>query len=130
MSTPTILIVDDELEHRNTIRTYLSPRIECDIKEASNGNEAIQYLKSNPCDLIVLDIKMPVKGGVEVLDSLKDKEKKPDAIVITGWDSEQVYKQCRERGVTEYINKPISLELLLRSVKKILERRNQLKEKD
>ena len=73
---------------------------------------------------------MPVKGGVEVLDSLKDKENKPDAIVITGWDSEQVYKQCRDRGVSEYINKPISLELLLRSVKKLLKKRNQLKEKD
>ena len=130
MNIPIILIVDDELDQRSTVKNYLGIRIKCQIEEASNGNEAIQLLKTKPYDLIILDIKMPVKGGVEVLEAIKDREEKPDIIVITGWDSEQVYKQCKERGVSEYINKPLSLELLERSVKKLLKNRNQLFSKD
>ena len=120
-----ILIVDDE----ESIRFLYKEELEEDGFEgelAENGKEALEKLPLFKPDLITLDIKMPVKGGVEVLEAIKDRKEKPDIIVITGWDSEQVYKQCKERGVSEYINKPISLELLERSVKKLLKNRNQL----
>lgn len=129
MNIPTILIVDDEVGQRNVIKGYLEGRLNCRIKEAANGDEAISIMKDCKCDLLILDIKMPAKGGIEVLDELKEEETPPGIIVITAWDSEQVYKECKERGVTEYINKPLALDHLLRSVSRFLEKRGQLSPK-
>lgn len=123
MKPPVILLVDDEKGQRENIRSYLEPRIECDFVEASNGEEAITILKANKCDLMILDIKMPEKGGLEVLDVTKDL---PIAtIVFTGWDSEQVFKQCKDRGVSEYIPKGGSIKIICDKAIKELKKRKQ-----
>lgn len=123
MKVPVILLVDDEPGQRQNIKEYLEPRIECVIAEASNAEEAVNYIKSNPCDLMVLDIKMPGPGGsgVDVLNVSKDLP--IISLVYTNWDSDQVYKQCMERNVKGFIAKTDSLTVI---GEKVL---NELKEK-
>ncbi len=123
MTIPTILIVDDEAGQRQTIKSYLQPRLQCNIVEAPNGKEAIDYLKTNPCDLMILDIKMPQKGGLEVLDVAKDLPL--STIVFTGWDSEHVYEECKLRGVKEYIPKGGSIQVICGKAIKELKARKQ-----
>ena len=112
MKKPTILLVDDEPGQRENIRSYLEPRIDCNIAEAANAEEAINFIKNKPCDIMVVDIKMPGKGGsgIDVLDVSKDLP--IIALVYTNWDSDQVYKQCMERKVKGFIAKTDSLTVI------------------
>ena len=112
MKVPDILLVDDESGQRENLRSYLEPRIKCNIAEVSNAQEAIDFIRKNPCDIMVLDIKMPGPGGsgVEVLEVSKDL---PIAVLVyTNWDSDQVYKQCMERNIKGYIAKSDSLTVI------------------
>lgn len=72
-----MLIVDDEKETRSVISEFLNIRYDGTFKEAKDGEEAVTYLKSNPCDLIILDIRMP-KKAVWMLS------KKPKRLIL-GW---------------------------------------------
>ena len=110
MNIPTILIVDDEPDQLANIKNYLELRIKCNFAEALNGEDAIKYIKSNPCDIMILDIRMPQKSGIEVLDISKDLP--IHTIVYTGWDSDQVFKACKDRGVKDYIPKGTSLKVV------------------
>jgi len=112
MKVPTILLVDDEAGQRENIRSYLEPRIECNIAEASNAEEAINFIKNKPCDIMVLDIKMPGPGG-NGIDVLEVSKNMPiTSLVYTNWDSDQVYKQCMERNVKGFIAKSDSLTVI------------------
>ncbi len=107
MKIPTILLVDDEQGQRENIKSYVEPRIKCNIAEAGSAEEAINFIKNNPCDIMILDIKMPGGSGIEVLDLAKGMP--IVTLVYTNWDSEQVLKQCNERGVKSYVAKSDSL---------------------
>ena len=122
MNIPTILIVDDEPDQAANIRNYLEPRIKCNFAEASNGEDAIKYIKANPCDIMILDIRMPKKGGIEVLDVSKDLP--IHTIVFTGWDSDQVFDACKARGVKDYIPKGSSLKVVFDKIIKALKKKD------
>lgn len=122
MKIPTILLVDDEPGQRDNIKSYLEPRVNCNIAEASNAKEAINFIKNKSCDIMVLDIKMPGGSGVEVLDIAKGLP--VVTIVFTGWDSDQVYKQCKERGVKAYIPKSDSIKVIGDRIIKELKEKN------
>ena len=110
MKIPTILLVDDEQGQRDNIKSYIEPRIKCNIAEAGSAEDAINFIKNNPCDLMILDIKMPGGSGIEVLDAAKGLP--VVTLVYTNWDSDQVLKQCQERGVKSYIAKSDSLQVI------------------
>jgi len=67
MNKPVVLVVDDEVDARNTIIDFLEARYDCKYREAKDGEEAVHFVKSNPCDVMILDIKMPKKGGIAVV---------------------------------------------------------------
>ena len=123
MNIPTILIVDDEPDQLANIKNYLELRIKGNFPEALNGEEAIKYIQSHPCDMMILDIRMPRKSGIEVLDVVKDMP--IYKIVFTGWDSDQVFEACKSRGIDEYITKGSSLVELYDKVTKELKKRKQ-----
>jgi len=110
MKIPIILLVDDEEGQRDNIKSYIEPRAKCVVAEAGSAEEAIKFIKNNSCDIMVLDIRMPGGSGVEVLDVAK--ELPITKIVFTGWDSDQVYNQCKERGVKAYIPKSDSIKVI------------------
>jgi len=125
MNIPTILIADDEAITRKTLRDYLERRIECNILEAQNGEEAISCLKDTSCDVLILDIRMPKKSGIHVLDEMKQMNKKVETIVITGWDSDLVADECVKREV-EIIPKPFSHEEIYKKISHFLEKHGLL----
>ena len=124
MNIPNILIVDDEAEARSTIKSFLFTHIQCNILEAENGDKALESLKNNTCDVMILDIRMPKKSGMAVLDEMKKITKNVDTIVTTAWDSELVAEECVKRNV-EIIPKPISIAELYEKISKLLKKRNQ-----
>ena len=124
MNVPNILIVDDEGGTRDMIKGFLLSRVQCNIFEAENGEKAIESLKKNPCDVMILDIRMPKKSGMVVLDEMKEIAKNVDTIVITAWDSDLVAEECVKRNV-EIIPKPIAISELYEKISKILKKRKQ-----
>jgi len=122
MAKPVILLVDDDNGNREVLKDYLSLRIKCVMAEASNGEEALKYISDNKVDLMILDIRMPKKSGLDVLDEIKGNA--VSTIVVTAWDSEQVFNKCKEKGAKHYIAKGTSLKVIYDKIIK------ELKEKD
>ena len=83
MNIPNILIADDENEARDMIKKLLSDSVRCNIYEAENGDEALKILREKKCDVMILDIRMPKKSGIHVLDEMITAGKDVDTIVIT-----------------------------------------------
>ena len=116
----SILIVDDEEDVRNSLRNILNRRFECKIAEVGSGEEALELLKKDMFDLVLLDIKMPGISGVDVLKKKKEWSHKPRIWVITGFDSEEMAHKVMKEGADDYIPKPFSIRLLERKISDFL----------
>jgi len=112
-----ILIVDDDLGIRETFSKLLEKE-GFDVITLGEGESVVETLRKNPVDLIILDIMLPGKSGIEVLKELKkDKELKSiPVIMFTAKDSEQTLKEAFEIGANDFIKKPVKsiTELLAR----------------
>ena len=124
MDFPKILIVDDETHTRSTIREHFSKRIECEILEAGNGYEALEKVKANNIDIILLDIKMPGISGIEVMEKIRESLKDLPIIVLSKFESEEINNKIKSFGA-EFINKPFSLKIVREKVEEILKSRSK-----
>lgn len=122
MRLPTILIVDDEKDTRDIVRSFLEERLHCTIIEAGDGKEALKRLVEAKCDLMLLDIRMPQKSGMKVLDQLPYGEGILDVIVLTAWDSHFLAEECAKKGA-ECMPKPFQLEEMYEKVCKMLDKK-------
>ena len=121
-----VLIVDDEEKIRNVIREYCeSSNYECD--EAENGNIALEKLKKNDYDILILDIMMPKMDGFELLKELP-KEYKIPTIILSARDEELDKLQGFDLGIDDYLTKPFSPKELIARIKAIMKRTNHLME--
>ena len=123
MKKPVILVVDDEADARSTIINFLNERYDCDFKEADDGDTAVEFVKSNPCDLMILDIKMPKKSGMVVIRETMEINPKIDILVVSAWISEDVAEEATKLGATDYAVKPIDLKAISLKFANILEKR-------
>jgi|SRR5579875_3046397 len=118
-----ILVVDDEERIRRLLKMYLS-REEYKIEEAENGNEALAKALENEYDVILLDLMMPGKDGLEVCRELREKKATP-VIMLTAKGEEVNRVQGFEAGTDDYIVKPFSPREVVLRVKAILRRASQ-----
>ena len=119
----TLLIVDDEVSIRKLLRRKLSGEVyQCE--EAGTAVQALNMLANNPIALVMLDIKMPGKSGIEILSDVKSGY--PDTVVImaTAIIDINVAIQCLKQGAEDYICKPFNLEELSLAVQRALDRRH------
>lgn len=106
---PVILIVDDEQDARATLLDYLGKRFSCELKEAKDGEEAVNFAKTTHCDIILLDIKMPRKSGMTVIKEVKEVSPSTGIIVISAYVSDDVCDEATRLGAHDYIVKPVDL---------------------
>ncbi len=117
-----IMVIDDEPKIRRFLQEALELR-EYDVLTAANGPDAIERLKSQPADLILLDVMMPVLNGYEVYHLLKEtpSTRRIPVIMVTG----QGERKDRELGMDganyHYVAKPFQLEDLLAKVQEVLQ---------
>ena len=125
---PNILIVEDEEAIRRVLKKVL---IEDDSKnniiEATDGSDAINKIKSENLELVICDIKMPKKDGMDVLNFLKSYDDKIPIIMISGHGDLKTAVMAMRKGAFDYIEKPPDLNSLLSSVRESL--KNKLKVK-
>lgn len=115
---PKILICDDEEGVRESYRLILEK--DYDLVFASNGDEGIQAVKKEPVDLVILDIKMPKKSGVDALKEMKVARPNLKVIISTGYRSVEVAQEASRLGATEYLVKPFDSQTIYKLVKRLL----------
>lgn len=103
----TVLIVDDEVDLRNAIVAYLTQE-GYDVQAASNGEEALDRVKSVPFDILVTDMKLPGIDGTTVLQEALSLYPELIGVIITGYGTVENAVQAMKKGAYDYIAKPVS----------------------
>lgn len=119
MRPKRIMVVDDEDSIRTTLAGVLRDE-GFDVVLASTGQEALKGLAIHPPDLILLDIWMPDIDGIEMLKEIKGKCPDIQVIMISGHGNIETAVKATKLGATDYIEKPLSLEGLLLTVRRTL----------
>jgi DNA-binding NtrC family response regulator len=115
MSRNKILIVDDEPNVCNFLSEFLDYKgFEPTI--TLSGKDALNQLKSEDFDLVLLDIIMPEMNGFEVLERINQMDNKVPVIILTGVRDQNVANDSIEMGAVDFISKPIDLDRLEQSI--------------
>ncbi|HET8858725.1 response regulator transcription factor [Marivirga sp.] len=117
-----ILLADDHHLVRSGIKIFLESEEEFEvIGEAKNGNEAITKAKELKPDVVLLDISMPDKNGLEAAPEILNTPSSPKVIMLSMYLDEQYINSCMEAGVHGYIHKGADKDELINGVKKVME---------
>jgi len=123
-----ILIIEDEESIRRVLKKVLiEENDKYLIFEAIDGVDGVEKIKSNKLDLILCDIKMPKKDGIEVLDFIIKKHSEIPVIMISGHGDLETAVESMRLGAFDYISKPPDLNRLLNSVRAALKNNNFIK---
>jgi two-component system, LytTR family, response regulator len=111
------LIVDDEPIARKILREELELMADVEVVgEADNGLLALDKIARHQPDLVLLDLQMPVMGGMEVIRSLKRGTHLPAIVIVTGYDKFAL--QAFEAGAIDYLLKPVRQQRLIEAVER------------
>ncbi|MHB8095306.1 MAG: sigma-54-dependent transcriptional regulator [Candidatus Aminicenantales bacterium] len=117
-----ILVVDDEENIRKSLRMILEYE-GFSLLEASNGEDALELIRETVAlDLVLLDIKMPGRSGLEILAEIKARPNSPEVVMISGQGTIQVAVEATKLGAFDFLEKPLHRERVLLSIRNALDR--------
>lgn len=117
-----ILWVDDEIDLLKSNILFLKQK-GYDVYEATNGDDAIQFIKNNDVDLVFMDEMMPGKGGLETLSEVKDLKPGLPVVMVTKNEEESLMEDAIGKKISDYLLKPVNPKQVLLVCKKFLEGR-------
>ena len=117
-----VLVVDDERVVRDGCHRVLTGK-GFDVLMAENGREALDILSDHLVDVILLDLKMPVMNGEEVLEKTCDLYGEIPVIIITGHGTIDTAVGCMKKGAYDFITKPFQIDQFLLTVNRAVEKR-------
>ena len=117
-----ILLADDDPDLRRIVKDQLGPQGFV-LDEAEDGAKAITMLEKGNYGLMLLDINMPVKSGIDVLKFIKQKGLACKVIMLTGRVGFAVGTETLKLGADDYITKPFNLDYLLFAIKRVMEKK-------
>lgn len=116
-----ILLVDDSRTVRQLLKLVLKSHLYCDITEACDGEEAVQYMGNGLFDLVITDINMPSMNGLSLIRKVRGEMLlKVPIIIVTTMGKEQDRDAGLELGANAYVTKPINGPALLREATQLL----------
>lgn len=110
-----ILVVDDEVKACELLKRFLEAK-GYDVITSNSGEDAVEKVRNEKPNVILLDIKMPGMDGTEVLKRVREFDKDVGIIMVTAVKEEDVGKEALKSGADEYITKPIDFEYLETSI--------------
>ena len=117
-----VLIVDDEEELVSAIRERLELR-GFRASGVVSGTAALDYLAENPCDVVLLDVKMPGLSGLEVLQIIKQEHPHIAVLMLTGHGSKRDADEGMQLGAYDYLVKPVRIGVLSQMLQDAVEDR-------
>jgi len=116
MALANVLLVDDEIPFVETITKRLTKR-NLDIVAAYSGDEALEKLKEHQnVEVVILDVKMPGKDGIETLTEIKKRHPLKEVIMLTGHATVETAIEGMKQGAFDYLMKPCDIDLLVKKV--------------
>ena len=101
-----VILCDDHAVVRRGIRDTLADAVDIQVVgEAGSYSEVRDALRSTPCDVLVLDLSLPGRGGLEVLASLKDSDLQVGVLIVSMYPEDQYAIRCLRAGAQGYVNK-------------------------
>jgi CheY-like chemotaxis protein len=122
-----VLLVDDEREFVQTLSERLTMR-DMGSAVAYDGESALQLIKEDEPEVIIVDLKMPGVDGLEVLRKVKETRPEIEVIILTGHGHEEDRQLCMELGAFAYLQKPLDINVLSETIQKANEKIRQRKE--
>ncbi|MDH5562276.1 MAG: response regulator [Nitrospirota bacterium] len=113
-----VLITDDSLLQRKTLSAIVAEAGH-QVETACNGQEALEKIRTNPPDCMLLDMLMPIMDGIQVLEQLESQGVKIPVIVLTADVQEWLKDRCLELGVKTFLNKPVKQDHLRQALENI-----------
>ena len=124
MNPLRVLIVDDEPPIRRFLKTALSAQ-DYRVEEAGDGETALDFLKRNPVDLVVLDLGLPGMDGLEVVRRLRETGSAVPIIILSSRDDEAGKVAALDLGADDYVSKPFGMEELSARIRAAMRHRLQ-----
>jgi two-component system chemotaxis response regulator CheY len=119
----TVLVVDDSPTIRGFAKIFLKP-LQVDVQEAEDGMQALEMVRANPPDVIVVDVNMPGMDGLAFTRELRGDARaeiaKLPVVLLTGDRSEQIRQKGRDAGASDFLEKPIKGSELQTMMKRLL----------
>jgi DNA-binding NtrC family response regulator len=116
-----VLVIDDEAEIRESLQTLLEIEGYA-VQTAENGGQGLQRFESAIYDLVLLDLMMPDRSGLEVLDDIRQRDKETPVFMITAYGSVEVAVEALKSGANDYFSKPWDNEKLLIEIERQIAR--------
>src|SRR5438093_1049746 len=117
-----ILVIDDEPDIRESLETLLSNE-NYRVELAANATEGLKRLETSPYDLVLLDLMMPDKSGMQVLEEVRARDQETPIFMITAYGSVEVAVNALKHGASDYFAKPWDNDKLLIEIDHMISRR-------
>lgn len=114
------MVVDDAATDRVLVQGLLQKAMECQVRQAANGQEAIEQLRQHLPDLILTDLVMPDMNGFELVDHVRRHHPSVPVILMTAHGNEEIALQALRRGAASYVPKKLLARDLAETVESVL----------
>jgi DNA-binding NtrC family response regulator len=121
-----ILVVDDEKDMLALLSRYITEETDYQIKTENDPLNALEIFKKEPFDLVIMDLKMPKMGGLDLLRQIKKIRPDTSAIVMTAYATIETAVEAIQEGAYDYITKPFRRERILLTIDKALQWRRMI----
>jgi CheY-like chemotaxis protein len=128
MALAKILWVDDEIESLQSQKLFLETK-GYEVQTLTNGFDAIDYVKDNPVDVVLMDETMPGITGLETLAKIKEVNQSIPVVLITKNETENLMDDAIGSQISDYLIKPVNPNQVLLSLKKIIDNKRLVSEK-
>ncbi|MEJ2725861.1 MAG: response regulator [Deltaproteobacteria bacterium] len=120
--TITVLVADDERPIRDGCHRVLTAQ-GFQVLTAENGRAALEVIAKEPVDLLLLDLKMPIMSGEQVLEAVRAQHPDIPVIIITGHGTVDTAVDCMKKGAYDFITKPFQVDQFMITVRRAAEKR-------
>ena len=121
MSAPRILWVDDEIDLLRSHVMFLENK-DYEVQTTSNGADAVDYVREDLFDVVLLDEQMPGMDGLETLEAIKEVRPELPVVLVTKSEEEDLMERALGNQISDYLTKPVNPSQILLTCKRLLER--------
>lgn len=123
-----LMLVDDEKRFLSTTSKLLAQK-GLKVFTANSGEDALEILKQVNIPVVILDVKMPGMDGIATLKEIKRRFPLIEVIMLTGHGTMESAVEGLKSGATDYLSKPVDIDVLVSKAKEAFEKRRRLEEK-